>query len=424
MKVKLGDICTLEKGTTGIQKSTPGRYPLVVTGPERKTSDAYQFDCEAVCIPLVSSTGHGHKSLNYIHYQSGKFALGTILVAVIPKDNNILNAEYLREYLFNFKDELLVPLMKGGANVTLSIKNIQNLLLDLPTIEEQKYIIQNIKDVRAKTNDILRNFEMQYLQIEKLKTSILEAAIHGELSTQVASDEAATKLLEHAINEKLKITNKSITNRQISKLVDPPFKLPANWAWARLGDFSIIKGGKRVPRGYQLLQSPTSHIYIRITDMKSGSISDSNLRYINDEIYKIIKNYTISKHDLYITIAGTIGQVGEVPDMFDGMNLTENAAKITPLLINKSYLKYALSSSFCQQQFYLKTNKMAQPKLALIRIQSTLVPLPPLNEQIRIVNKIELLMKNCDNQKKLINSNFENISKLTQSVLLKHLNLN
>ena len=160
------------------------------------------------------------------------------------------------------------------------------------------------------------------MQIEKLKASILEAAIHGELSTQVADDEAAAKLLEHAINEKTKFTNKSITNRQISKLVDPPFSLPTNWVWSRLGDFSIIKEGKRVPRGYQLLQSLHNHIYIRITDMKSGTISDSNLKYINDEIYQIIKNYTISKHDLYITIDVTIVQVSEVPDMFDWMNLT------------------------------------------------------------------------------------------------------
>ena len=109
MKYKLGDLCIFEKGATGIQKAIPGKFPMVVTGPNRKTSDTFQFDCEAVCIPLVSSTGHGHKSLNYIHYQSGKFALGTILVALIPKNKNVLNAEFLRENLFLSKDEMLVP---------------------------------------------------------------------------------------------------------------------------------------------------------------------------------------------------------------------------------------------------------------------------------------------------------------------------
>ena len=56
-KVKIGDICKIVKGTTGIESTEPGQYPLVVTAEERKTCSTYQFDCEAVCIPLVSSSG-------------------------------------------------------------------------------------------------------------------------------------------------------------------------------------------------------------------------------------------------------------------------------------------------------------------------------------------------------------------------------
>ena len=56
-KVKIGDICKIVKGTTGIASAEPGQYPLVVTAEERKTCSTYQFDCEAVCIPLVSSSG-------------------------------------------------------------------------------------------------------------------------------------------------------------------------------------------------------------------------------------------------------------------------------------------------------------------------------------------------------------------------------
>jgi type I restriction enzyme S subunit len=77
-KVKLSDICNFVKGETGIAKADAGEYPLVVTGKERKTCDSFQLDCKAVCIPLVSSSGHGKASLNYVHYQEGKFALGSI----------------------------------------------------------------------------------------------------------------------------------------------------------------------------------------------------------------------------------------------------------------------------------------------------------------------------------------------------------
>ncbi len=92
-KVKLGEICTIEKGATGIQKAIQGDYPLVVTSEERKSHNEYQFDDEAVIIPLVSGTGHGHSSIKRIHFQTGKFALGSILCAVIPKNKKQLSAE-------------------------------------------------------------------------------------------------------------------------------------------------------------------------------------------------------------------------------------------------------------------------------------------------------------------------------------------
>ena len=93
--------------------------------------------------------------------------------------------------------------------------------------------------------------------------------------------------------------------------------------------------------------------------MKNGTISENDIHYIDNDMYEKIKNYTISKNDLYITIAGTIGEVGVVPERFDNMNLTENAAKFVfnNSLINKYWLKYFLISNFCQKQFSKKTKK-------------------------------------------------------------------
>ena len=80
------EICHIEKGKTPIQKAVPGEYPMVVTTTERKSCDTYQFDAKAVCIPLVSSRGHGVASLNHVYYQEGRFALGNILCAIIRKN--------------------------------------------------------------------------------------------------------------------------------------------------------------------------------------------------------------------------------------------------------------------------------------------------------------------------------------------------
>lgn len=151
----LKDICNVIKGKTPIQKAEKGQYPLVVTTTERKSCNYYQFDDSAVCIPLVSSRGHGVASLNHVYFQSGKFALGNILCAVIPKDTQFLNAKYLYYYLELKKDHLLVPLMKGGANVSLHIEDIERIKIPIPLLSEQIRIVNILDRFDKLCNDIL-----------------------------------------------------------------------------------------------------------------------------------------------------------------------------------------------------------------------------------------------------------------------------
>ena len=123
--------------------------------------------------------------------------------------------------------------------------------------------------------------------------------------------------------------------------------------------------------------------------MKNGSVLLDNIQYVTEDIYQLIKAYTISKDDLYITVAGTIGSVGEIPDELDNANLTENADKIVFSIIDKRFLMYALQSDLVQSQIKECTTKVGQPKLAIMRIQGFLIALPPLNEQKQIVHAVE-----------------------------------
>jgi len=237
-------------------------------------------------------------------------------------------------------------------------------------------------------------------KVKKLREMILNLAVRGKLVEQDPNDEPASVLLERIKEEKeILIKEKKIKKESILDKInesDVPFILPNVWQWTRIGELITLKGGKRVPKGGILLEEKTPHIYIRITDMKNGSIKDYALRYINDKVYNQIKNYIITKDDLYITIAGTIAQVGIVPEKFNNMNLTENAARIIPYEINKIWLKIFLDSNLIQEFLLEKVNQMAQPKLALKRIQETIIPLPPLAEQKRIVEKVDSLMAFCD----------------------------
>ncbi len=419
--LKLGDICTIEKGTTGINKAMPGKFPLVVTSEERKSHNEFQFDAEAVIIPLVSSTGHGHKSLKRIHFQAGKFAVGSILCAVIPKDKSQLSAEYLYRYLDLNREQELVSRMRGMANVTLPIKEIEQIEIPVPSLEDQQKFIESYKVLETKSSDLSYELTHQLDLIKQLRQAFLREAMQGKLVPQDPNHEPASELLKRIKAEKEQlIEEKKIKKEKVLPPIKPeeiPFEIPENWVWCRLGSICQIKGGKRVPNGYKLLTHKTQHIYIRITDMKNGTIPDNDLRYISDDVFDLIKNYIIKKEDLYITIAGTIGQVGEVPAKFDSMNLTENAARIILYGSDKIFLRFLLNTSFIQEQFVDRTKKMAQPKLALKRIETTLIPLPPLSEQQRIVTKLEQLTHYCDELEQRIKQSQAQNEQLLKQVL-------
>jgi type I restriction enzyme S subunit len=244
---------------------------------------------------------------------------------------------------------------------------------------------------------------------KELKGLILQLAVQGKLTAQWRAEnpnqEPATELLKRIAKEKAELVEaKKIRKEKPLSAIseeEKPYELPDGWNWSQVGKLSTIKGGKRIPKGYQLSEEKTPYGYIRVTDMKNGTILTNKLKYITENIRDIIKQYTISKNDLYITIAGTIGDVGKVPDEFDNMNLTENAAKIILYQMNKKYLKLVLNSNLCRNQFLDKVNQMAQPKLALHRIASTIIPLPPLSEQKAIVEVVEKLFKEVESLEEL-----------------------
>ena len=153
--------------------------------------------------------------------------------------------------------------------------------------------------------------------------------------------------------------------------------------------------------------------------MKDNTIVDNELKYISEDVYEQIKNYTISSDDLYLTIAGTIGDVGDVPKRYDGMNLTENAAKLTNLLCSKYYLMYALLSTVAQEHFTSKFHQVAQPKLSIETASSTLIPIPPYEEQKRIEKAVGNLLDVIND----INSNTEELQENIKQTKAKVLDL-
>lgn len=170
-------------------------------------------------------------------------------------------------------------------------------------------------------------------------------------------------------------------------------QLPEGWELKQIQDIAEVKGGKRLPKGSSLVEEITPYPYIRVTNMFMGGIDLKEIQYVPENVQPKIKNYTISKEDLFISVAGTLGIVGEVPKELDKANLTENADKLTNIKTNKKFLLYVLMSSLIQNEIEKQTTSNAQPKLALTRIKTFQIPVPPLEEQKKIADILSIVDK-------------------------------
>ena len=326
------------------------------------------------------------------------------------------------EYIVNF---LKSPYVDGLVNgETYGIKmpragtdTMISLLVPLPPLSEQHRIVAKIEELLpyieryGKAEEHLTALNTTFP--EALKKSILQEAVQGKLVPQNPDDEPASVLLQRIRAEKQalvkagkikkdkhesviitrdKIPYEIIDGKERCIADEVPFELPESWCWCRLGTITTVLGGKRIPAGRKLSLEKTDHIYIRVSDMKDSGVSMDNLQYVPDDIYPSISRYIINKEDIYITVAGTIGKVGKIPPELDGANLTENADRLVFSIINQDWLIMCLQSSVVQSQIADATTKVGQPKLAIARIQNLFIPLPPVDEQSRIVSKIEEIM--------------------------------
>ncbi len=145
--VKLKEIAEILKGKSSSTKSEPGNYPLVLTARERKTSKTYDYDADAVLVPLISSTGHGKADIKNVHIQSGKFAAANLLGVIVP-DQNKVDVRYLHAYIDHIKDHIAKSKMSGSTNVSMKISDLGDVNVILPPLSLQRKIADEIDNKR------------------------------------------------------------------------------------------------------------------------------------------------------------------------------------------------------------------------------------------------------------------------------------
>ena len=400
-KVKIGDICKIVKGTTGIASAEPGQYPLVVTAEERKTCSSYQFDCEAVCIPLVSSSGHGKKSLKNVHYQSGKFALGTILCAVIPNNPEQLDARFLHQYLQFYKDTILVPLMKGAANVSLSMKDIATVEFPLPPIENQRKLSDLFITLQENQKKFAAETEQQLEYTKLLRQNILQDAIEGKLTADwrkshpvikgnpdYDAEALFEKIQKGEVSPSLQPAKRSFATPSAGDTpATPPFEIPESWKWVKLGNVSKINGGYSF-RSENYTENGTR--VIRISDFnENGFVNSKIVRYPYTEA---MEPFCLEKENILMALTGgTVGKSLFVTEVPEKMAVNQRVATIKLIIIIPKYADALLKSKMAQKRIQ-DAKHSSNDNISLPDLLNMPFPLPPLKEQEEIVTKAETLL--------------------------------
>lgn len=161
--------------------------------------------------------------------------------------------------------------------------------------------------------------------------------------------------------------------------------IPEDWEVSAIDQVAFVTSGKRLPLGSSLVDQPTRHPYIRVTDMRPGTVDLSEIKYVPESVFPAIRRYRIYQSDIFISVAGSLGIIGKVPKELDGANLTENADRITNIECSQDYLLYVLMGPLIQKTIDSIRTVGAQPKLALTRIRQFDIPLPPTEAEQRAI---------------------------------------
>ena len=334
-----------------------------------------------------------------------------ILLRPIKTNSEYLNYIFSSPYVRSYCKEVKTI---GVQQCNINAEKVSQLLVPIAPFEEQMRIVDKIKEVLPSVDKYsISQYNLDLLNVslsECLKKSILQEAIQGRLVPQIAEEGTAKELLEQIKTEKQKLVKegklkKSALNDSIifkgddnryyekigKKCVDIteeiPFEIPNSWTWARMGGIGDWGAGSTPQRTNQNYYGGNI-LWLKTGELNNGIVYDTEEK-ITQKAFQDCSLRMNKIGDVLIAMYGaTIGKLAIV-----GKELTTNQAccGCTPYIVFNWYLFYFLMAS--RDTFIKKGEGGAQPNISRVKLVEHLIPLPPLREQKRIVQKIEQLMK-------------------------------
>ena len=361
---KFSEVLTIINGKNQSKVENPnGEYPIYGSGGIMGYADDYLCEAETV---VIGRKGSINKP---IYVEEPFWNVDTAFGLVANK--GVLLPKYLFYFCVHFNFEQL--------NTTVTIPsltkaNLLNIEMKLPTLAIQQEIVDRL----SKVDELIALRKEQLAKLDQL-----------------------------------------VKSRFIELFGDPKLN-GKGWDSGIIADYFEVKGGKRIPKGMGYSDTKTNHPYLRATDMKNETILEDDIHYISEEVFQHIKRYTVNGGDIYLTNVGVnLGMAGVIPQKFDGASLTENAVKLVPKtekVLDGLFLAHYINSPGIQD--YINERKMAVgvPKLAIFRIETMPLLIPPMEVQQDFIAFIE----QTDKSKLAIQQSLDKLETLKKSLMQEY----
>lgn len=318
---------------------------------------------------------------------------------------NGINSKYVYYYLrTKYVQDHVESKMTGVAYPAINDKEFFSILIPIPPTNEQNRIVEKIESLFRLCDKWEDEVIKQQNHLSALREKVLDNAIRGQLVEQDESDEPAEVLLKKIEEEKEQLIKEKMIKKskplpEIEK-DEIPYEIPKGWKWVKLGEIS-----KRIHYGYtaSATEEDTGVKMVRITDIQNERVNWENVPYCKIE-KEDIEKYSLLDND--ILVARTGGTVGKsfIVDIVHSTSVFASYLIRIQIFeqVDPRYIKKFLESEQYWKQLLDKTEGTGQPNVNATGLSNLVIPIPPLNEQERIVEKIENVFDYIDQLEKQV----------------------
>jgi len=356
-------------------------------------------------------------------YTGDEDIIATIHYSSYSFDENKIDIDFLKFFLksIEFKNALKEQ-VPGGIKTEIKPKHLLPLLVKIPTdIKDQKAVVKILQNRNSKVDAISTELTHQLMLVEKLRQQLLQDSVQGKLVPQNPNDEPASELLKKIKAEKQKLIAEGKLKKEKElppiKAEEIPFEIPEGWVWCRLGEIAYITSGS-TPAQSAFVESGIP--YLKMYNLRNQKIDFYHKpQYIKEEVHNgQLKRCRAYPGDVIMNIVGPpLGKIAIIPDSLPECNFNQAAVLIRPINKEMNFYIFWYLNELSEIKAIETKGVAGQDNISVTQALNMRLPLPPFSEQTCIVQKLDELMRYCDELEASIKASAAQNEKLLQQVL-------